>query len=319
MRQVRVDTHGGEDVARFEGARRAGAPAAGCHVRHVQREQHAFALHVPEATAEVIRKPARGIHWPCNDRVRDTLREFEQETVAEYARVGIPRIKFVPGQFHCGGQASYPGDVLRPGPALLLLRTPEDERPPRRPVLDVQQPDPFRAVELVPGDAQKVDPQRGRPDIDSAGSLNRIGVDDHLRILRLRKPADFSDGLERANLVVRRHHRDHRRFRPNRGFKRGKVDNTGAVDRQIGSPETFAFELFDCVEDGVVLDGRGDDVVAAATVTLSESGPTDGGIVRFGAAASENDLFRSHAKEVGAELARRINGPARFLALEVDG
>ena len=79
-------------------------------------------------------------------------------------------------------------------------------------------------------------------------------------------------------------------------FQRIEVDDAIAVNRQEGRGEAFPFELFDRVEDGVVFDRGGDDVVAPPTRPLCEGSAADGSVVRLTTAAREDDLFRRRAR-----------------------
>ncbi len=125
----------------------------------------------------------------------------------------------------------------------------------------------------------QVDAEFGRPDIDRPGGLDRVRVDHHLRVFCPRDPAHVGYGLDRANLVVRRHDADDYRFGPDRRLERREIDHSFAVDREKCGAETFLLELFDRVEDGVVLDLRRDDVVPASACTLRQSRSSDGHVV----------------------------------------
>ena len=94
------------------------------------------------------------------------------------------------------------------------------------------------------------------------------------------------------------------------------VDEAFAVDGEDGGFPAFAFELFDGVEHGVVLDGAGDDVAAGVLAGLGRA--ADGEVVGFGAAGGEDDLAGLAFEQVGDGLAGVVEQGAGTLRFLVD-
>ena len=135
------------------------------------------------------------------------------------------------------------------------------------------------------------------------------GVDVEQRAVVAHDLADLRDRLQRADLVVRGHDAHQRRPLRERGGNRARVNAPGSVDRQDGDLEPVPLQDSCRVEDRLVLDRGGDDVLAATA-----GGPRDaleGKVVRLGAAGGEHHLARSGTDEGGDRLARLVDALAR--------
>ena len=97
-------------------------------------------------------------------------------------------------------------------------------------------------------------------------------------------------GWMRADLVVREHDRDEDRLVGDRGVELVRVDPAVAVDRQLDDLEAELLEVLERVADGVVLDRRGHDPVAAGLAR--PGGALEREVVRLGPARGEDDLAR---------------------------
>ena len=75
--------------------------------------------------------------------------------------------------------------------------------------------------------------------------------------------------------------------------------------------------MLEGVEHGVVLGGAGDEVFAARSVAAGEA--EDGEVIRFGAAAGEDDLVRAAAEERGELVAGIVERGAGLASGGVDG
>jgi hypothetical protein len=163
---------------------------------------------------------------------------------------------------------------------------------------DVESADALRRVELVPGDREQVDAQVLDVGRDLADGLCGVGVEEDASLAR--DLADLADGLDRAHLVVRVHHGDEQ------GLGRdGPADVLGgdapeSVHGDARHPRSKAFEEPARLDDGRVLDRRGDEVVPA--VAEREEDAFEGVVVRLAPAAGEDDL-RGIAVEEARHLA----------------
>ena len=168
----------------------------------------------------------------------------------------------VGGETERGGEADGAGDVLGAGAAVALLRAADDLRGERRAASHVQRADALRAVDLVRGDREQVDAERIDVEVERAGGLHGVGVDGDARVVRLDDARDLGDRLDRADLVVGVHDADEDGAIVERVAERVEVDEAFAVDGQVGDAEALLLERGALVQDGVVLDGGGDDVIA---------------------------------------------------------
>ena len=119
---------------------------------------------------------------------------------------------------------------------------------------------------------------------------------------------DLRHRLDDADLVVRRHHADQDRALVHRPRGVGRVDQAIAVDRQVGNLEAELLQVLAAMEDGVVLDCGGDDVVAHPRQLLGEGDALDRGVDRLCPAASEAHLGAAAAEQAGDAVAGRVYG-----------
>ena len=111
---------------------------------------------------------------------------------------------------------------------------------------------------------EQVDAERIDVEVEQAGGLHGVRVEDGVRVLRLDDARGLGDRLDRADLVVHVHDADEGGLVRDRRLQLREVDEALAVDAEVGDAEALLLEPLGRVEDGVVLDGGRDDVVAAA-------------------------------------------------------
>ena len=125
---------------------------------------------------------------------------------------------------------------------------------------------------------------------------------------RRTRRGDLGDRLDRPDLVVREHDRDEDRLVGDRGLELVGIDPAVAVDRQLDDLEAELLEVAQRVADGVVLDRRGHDPVAARLA--GPGGALEREVVRLGAAGREDDLARPRRRGGRDALVRVIErGP----------
>lgn len=146
----------------------------------------------------------------------------------------------------------------------------------------------------------KSTPRRRKP----AGALG--GVDVEGNAAAAEQPADGLDVGDGAGLVVDVHQRHEdgvaaqRRLHPRGG------DEAVGAGRDAGDVEAVALEVQARVEDRLVLDGRGDDVGAAAGARGGRA--LDGEVVRLGGPGGPDDLAGVGVDEAGDVDPRPLDG-----------
>ena len=128
--------------------------------------------------------------------------------------------------------------------------------------------------------------------------------------------ADLGDGLDRADLVVGGHDGDERGFGRNGLFHVGGAHLAVFVYGQVGHLEALALELLTGVQDGVVLDRAGNDVVALRLERIGAA--AHGPVIGLGAAAGEVDLVGFGVQRGGHLGAGLVEQAARVAAKGVD-
>ena len=128
---------------------------------------------------------------------------------------------------------------------------------------------------------------------------------------------NFSQRLDHAGLVVRRHDRNQSRLRPNGGGKLIKIDHPISRNIQPRHFKTFVFlQMLDRVEHGVMFSLVRNDMTPARRSTPRQS--EHGQIVRFRSAACENQFMRLCVQERGQFIARIIDRCACLSSGRVD-
>ena len=148
-------------------------------------------------------------------------------------------------------------------------------------------PTPFGPLELVRAERDEVGTERLDVEVDVRRGLDRVDVEDEA-LARPDPGRDLGDRLDRADLVVGEHDRDEDRLVVEGRLELVGIDPPIAVDRQLDDLEPELLEVAQRVADGVVLDRRGHDPVAARLARPGRALERE--VVRLGPARGEDDL-----------------------------
>ena len=161
---------------------------------------------------------------------------------------------------------------------------------------------------------EQVDVHRFDVDRDVADGLNRVGMEKDL--LFAADSAQFGDRLNRADFVVGHHDGNERRLRGDGCRQRFLRDEAFAVYGQIGDGKALFFQAFCRMQNRVVLDLRGDDVSAALFIFIGCAEKDV--VIRFRAAAGENDFVGFGVDNGGNRLARFVQRFPRFVGERIN-
>ena len=117
--------------------------------------------------------------------------------------------------------------------------------------------------------------------------LDGVGVEEHPRLPA--DPADLGDGLDGADLVVGVHHAHQAGVRPDGRPHLFRRDDAVLVNVQQRDGEALLLEAAQRVQHGVVLKGRGDDVLLTLGGAQVSHAP-QGLVVRLAAPRGEDQL-----------------------------
>ena len=176
-----------------------------------------------------------------------------------------------------------------------------------------QRADAVGATDLVPGEGQRVDPARREVDRDGPDCLHRVGV--HRDAVEGGDLGHLLDRLERADLVVGPHHRDHRhggRVALDRLAQRLDLEATPVVDgQQLDLGDVALGQPHQRVQDRVVLDGGAQDPGPPRIAgPACPEDPLQREVVGLGATRGEDDVARPAAQGLGDGLARLLHDAA---------
>src|SRR5262249_50950293 len=187
-----------------------------------------------------------------------------------------------------GAKRNIKQNVLGSGAATRFMTGSMDQRFQANPLTNIKNAYAFRAIHFVPCDREQIDAKFLDISWNLARGLRCIGVEQHPPLAR--HPANLGDGLQTANLIVGMHHRYEKGALCNGPCNIFGIDATVAINRNVRhrGPEPLKKPAW--VEDGRVLNGRGDD---GSIPLLSEVSPLQRVVVGFAAAAGESAFLRS--------------------------
>ena len=145
------------------------------------------------------------------------------------------------------------------------------------------------------GEGHQVDLQGLQVDVDLAGGLSAVDVEQHA--LGAGQFADGSDVVDGADLVVHMHDRNQDGVVTQGCFDHGRSDEAVFARLDVGHFEAFTLELAHGVQDSLVLDLRGDQVLALGVVEMRDT--LDCQVVGFGSTGSPDDFTRVGVNQVG--------------------
>ena len=111
-------------------------------------------------------------------------------------------------------------------------------------------------------DRDEVRPERPNVELDVGRGLDRVDMEQDTA-MGAHLLGDLGDRLDGADLIVGEHDRDEDRPLVDRRVELVGIDPRVPVDGQLDDLEPELLEIAQRVADRVVLDGRGDDPVAA--------------------------------------------------------
>ena len=168
----------------------------------------------------------------------------------------------------------------------------------------------FGAIGFVGGQAHQIDGQLGHVNLDFAGGLGCIDVEDDAALAA--HVANRHDVLNDADFIVDMHHADERCVGTDRVFQLVQVEQAVFLHIQVGDFKTLALEFTHGVEHGFVLGFHSDQVLALGFVELRCA--FDGQVVRLGGTRGPNDFTRISTNQVGHVNAGFFNGFFSFPA-----
>ena len=118
--------------------------------------------------------------------------------------------------------------------------------------------------------------------------LNGVGVEEHTSLPG--DGGDLGDGLDGADLVIGGHDGDEDGVGADGRLYRLRVHTAQGIHRQVGDRKALGlFQVLQGVQDGVMLNGGGDDVPALAAPELGHG--LEGPVVALRPAGGEEDLL----------------------------
>lgn len=215
------------------------------------------------------------------------------------------------------GHGDDPGDVLRPGATAPFLTTTDLQGSNSGRRSYDERSDPLRPTELVGAQTEEIDVTGDTWEIGPAEGLDRIGVDHRFGCMSADELDDPGEGLEGADLVVHRHHRDQTdagslAALPTSGLDVEHLDQCVGVESSVGiDTDHPSVEVLDRIEHGMMLDrtahhdagGHGDRIGAGPARCEHRE------VVRLGPTAGVDDVAGKGADELCEFLTGLIDGP----------
>ena len=232
MRHIMHSSDRQKNMAWIQGSRCAGASGRCLDTFVIQEQKQGFTLDSLKTEVHISGKPAFRVS--VQRGVRD-LPETVDQAVAHFRQMG-PVLLHLFGRFPKGlSHRRDAGHIFRSGALSALLCPAFDQVRQAHALLREQEPDAFRAVELMPGGRQQIDIVI--PDVhrDMPDCLDRVRMEEHLLL-----PAYGSDlpyGLDRTDLIVRVHDRHQAGVIPDGGRDFFRADDPVLMDVQKSNVE----------------------------------------------------------------------------------
>ena len=309
------DAHGEEDVGRLGCAGVAGGAAGDGESLEVEGDDERLAVEAVEPEIGGV-GGTRGADvvsaGSVDSDLRDSCEEAGFEAVAESGQPGEGAVgERAHGQLGGLAEGYDGGDVFGTGAAAALVSATDEEGLERGSATDVERADALGRVHLVAADGEQLAADAGDIDGELSGGLNGVNVEaDAVLGSDL---ADGLDGLDDAGFVVGEHDADEACVGPDGGADGLGIDEAGGERRDAGDLDAASGEALGRGEDGGVLDGGGDEVVAGSEQAKER------GVVALGAAGVEDDFCGVAGEEFGEALAGLIDGAAGGLSGLMDG
>src|SRR5579883_869806 len=274
------EAHGVEDMTPGL-PRRAGGTRGDEDASLLERVEQGLGRVPGEARVERRRDRPRG-------RVEDgpQVAKSALEALADDARLLRPLAEPLARELGGDAEAHDRREVLGPRAELPLLPAAMEQRENADSLADREGPGPERPVRLVPGDRVEVDRARGRRDL--AERLRAVRVNEDPGPLRPGARRERVDREDRPRLVLDVHDRQQHGPIIDDGENALRIERAVLLEGRERDLEAVLLERPEGLEDARVLDGRGDDVIAAPL--LRRRGPQQGEVVGLGRAAREDDL-----------------------------
>ena len=278
--------------------RTGGAGAAGGRTDPglIQQQQQAFALNALKAEVHVAGEPVDGI---AVQGAVGNLRETGDKLVPQCGDLGGVFVDVIAGLLQRSGQTHDAGNVFRTGPLAPLLGAALDDVGQGDALPGIQHAGTLGTMEFMAGEGQHIDVLLLHIDVEVAGGLHGVGVEQDT--LFMAHGADLGDGQDGADLVIGVHDGHQAGVGPDGVSHLLGGDGAGGAHRQQLHLKALLLQLFQGVENGVVLEGGGDDVLLA--LALTDAGGGDQSlIVGLAAAGGKGDLTGCAAQTGGHGL-----------------
>lgn len=148
------------------------------------------------------------------------------------------------------------------------------------------------------GQGEQTDPEG--LDVDGQPTAAGVGIHKKRHAGFAGNLRNFANGLDGAEVVIGVVEGDEDGVVGQSGADVGGVDEAFFVDAELGRGEALFLEELDGVQHGRMLDGAGDDVVAAGLLGVSRA--FDGEVDGFGAAGGKDDFLGRFGVEEGGNL-----------------
>src|SRR5579864_784644 len=301
--EVFADAEGLEDVAGFQSGRSAGRTARYRNI--VDAHQERFALDVGEAHVQVVGQAM--LEGAVDEDFVELGFQALFQAIPESAQANGFFFHFLLAKLAGFAEADDAGHVERAGTHAAFVAAAIDdggELHARVAATNIQRANALGTVNFVAADGQQVNIVFLHVHGNFAHGLHAVHGEENAVFFG--DFANFGDWVDHPDFVVRIHDGNQDSGRPDSGFQLIQADSAVLLHWQIGDFKTLFFEALTGVQDGFVLDGLGDDVIALFAEHLRDA--LDHQVVGFGCAAGEDDFFGRRTDQRGDLLTSGLDG-----------
>src|SRR5579872_1235682 len=306
------EPNGQQDVRRLDGAARASGSAGDGKSLEVEGDNHRLAFNTIEGDTGCIwnARRGRGVDVNAWDAGEDAL----LQAVAQRSKARALRLQVLGYPRRGAPEAGCARNIFGAGSTIALMMAAIQNRLQRRSLPDIKSANAFGSLNFMTANRIEIDAELADVDWNFPRRLHAVAVHGDAR--RASDLRNLGHRLDRAQLIIRVHHRDKNRVRAQRAADVVRIDHAISANGNIGSLHALAFQLSARIQNSRVLNGGGDNVLAWKR--MMPDGAENGKIVGLCAAAGEHDLGELATGERSGLAAGLLELLLRHLAIMMD-
>src|ERR1700751_5891237 len=255
-------------MRRLNGARRTRSASRTCNAHQIEGDEHCFAARGRKREVRRVRDSPSAV--AVHAYRRDGIDDWACETGARGADALGLRSEICESESGGPAEADDPGNVFGAGATVAFVMATVKLWGERRAGANVESANTLWAINFVRGDAEQIHGEAIHVERELPCRLHCVAV--KINVSFGGDAADFLDGLNCSEFVIRVHHGDKNCFGAQRAADFIGIDDARAPDRNVGDFNALLFERLARIENCMMFDRARYDVLAAASGLRRDGG-----------------------------------------------